>query len=84
MVTISIFSLLGDLLENGKWTGDHFNPKGASIHGGLKGSPRHAGDLGNIEADTSGYAYFNFGVDGLSIIEKDSPECIIGRGLMIH
>ena len=46
--------------------GDHFNPKGANKHGGLKDATgRHAGDLGNIQADTTGYSSFNFEVEGL-------------------
>ena len=41
----------------------------------------HAGDLGNVEADASGTATFDFLVRKFTLSGKDS---IIGRALVIH
>src|SRR6185295_2603523 len=41
---------------DGKAAGGHFNP-GKSPHAGHDATPRHVGDLGNIEADSSGKAH---------------------------
>ena len=74
----------GNLMDNGKWAGDHFNPYGSKKHGSLNDVERHAGDLGNIEADASGYASFNFEVNGLKLIGGIDFDNIIGRSMMIH
>jgi Cu-Zn family superoxide dismutase len=61
--------------------GGHFNPTGAA-HGGATGSPRHAGDLGNLEADSNGVADYRAEVTGISLGTGD--DSIIGRAVIVH
>ena len=61
--------------------GPHFDPdKGR--HAGPHDATRHAGDLGNIEADADGVADFRIEVAGLSL--KPAANSIIGRSVIIH
>lgn len=61
--------------------GDHFNPTNKP-HGAAEDRERHAGDLGNIEADASGVAKVNFLDHTLSMFK--GPPSIIGRSLVVH
>lgn len=71
----------GDLNSNdGSSAGGHFNP-GNMKHGARESMERHAGDLGNIEADANGTATFNFLDTKLSLSGKNS---ILGRSLIVH
>jgi Cu-Zn family superoxide dismutase len=65
---------------DGASAGDHYSPS-PSQHGGLT-APRHAGDLGNIEADDKGTAKVDVTVPGVSTIGGPAP--LIGRGLIVH
>lgn len=58
----------------------HFNPHDKK-HGGRLDEERHAGDLGNITADSNGYAKTEF-VD--SLITFHGENSIIGRAVVIH
>jgi superoxide dismutase, Cu-Zn family len=60
--------------------GPHFNPTKAK-HGGPHDMERHAGDFGNVTADASGNATFDW-VD--SHISFDGTNSIIGRGIIVH
>lgn len=61
--------------------GPHFNP-GGTAHGGPHDVAHHAGDLGNIVANSEGVAEFSIEVEGLSLgIDTNS---IIGRALVVH
>jgi Cu-Zn family superoxide dismutase len=61
--------------------GAHFNPGGAP-HGGPASAARHAGDLGNLEADASGNAVYRAEVTGITL---DAGErSIIGRAVIVH
>lgn len=60
--------------------GPHFNPKNLE-HGGPDAAVRHAGDLGNIEADASGVAKVNITDKQVSLIGDNS---VIGRTLVVH
>jgi len=62
--------------------GPHFNPT-KHKHAGPKSSERHAGDLGNIEADTSGNAKGTVTAEGLSI-GSGAANDIIGRSIVVH
>lgn len=62
--------------------GGHFNPAGKP-HGGPEGAERHAGDLGNLIADSYGTAILKVTVGGISIV-KDAPNSVIGRSLIVH
>lgn len=63
--------------SDGTSAGGHFNPAD-NDHAGPTDSPRHMGDMGNIEADADGNATIDY-VD--STIDMDQ---IIGRGLIVH
>jgi len=60
--------------------GGHFNPEGVN-HGGPNSSVRHVGDLGNIDADSSGYAHYER-VDHM--IKLEGAHSIIGKSIVIH
>ena len=66
---------------DGKAAGGHFNPKGAMHGDPSKTGPRHLGDLGNIEADSSGKAT-------LDLVDADLPLTgalgVIGHGVVVH
>jgi Cu-Zn family superoxide dismutase len=71
----------GDLSSNdGTATGGHFNP-GGHEHGGPDSSERHAGDLGNVEADRTGYARYKRLDTELSL---NGPNSVIGRAIIVH
>jgi Cu-Zn family superoxide dismutase len=61
--------------------GGHYNP-GGDPHALPPAMPRHAGDLGNVQADESGHASFQITVDNITLAGPDNP--IVGRGLIVH
>ena len=61
--------------------GEHYNPEGHP-HALPTQPRRHAGDLGNLEADDQGKAHLDMTVDNLSIAGEKSP--ILGRAVIIH
>lgn len=65
---------------DGTSAGGHFNPHD-NPHAGPTDSPRHVGDLGNLESDDEGYAELNFLDSELSFEGVDN---ILGRGVVIH
>ncbi len=66
--------------DDGSACGGHFNPHGMA-HGDATADPRHAGDLGNIEADAQGKAVY----DRLDAkIAFSGADSVIGRGLIVH
>lgn len=68
----------GDVSRGCESLGDHYNPR-QTQHGApdAEADKRHAGDLGNIEADPNGRAKFRF-IDPILTV----PE-IIGRSVVI-
>ena len=60
--------------------GDHYNPD-KHPHGGPSTSSVHAGDLGNLTADSSGKATIDLTVDDISIGGKND---ILGKPVIIH
>jgi Cu-Zn family superoxide dismutase len=71
----------GDISKpDGTGAGGHFNP-GGHEHGAPDVEKRHAGDLGNLEADASGHAMYKR-VD--KVVELNGVNCILGRGLIVH
>lgn len=60
--------------------GGHFNPTN-DPHAGHDAAKRHEGDLGNIEADSSGKAHLEL-TDKMMTMSGD--KSIIGRGLIVH
>jgi Cu-Zn family superoxide dismutase len=59
----------------------HFNPA-AKQHGHHGGAERHAGDMPNLVADSSGKATFSAELDMLSLTE--GPNGILKRSVVIH
>ena len=66
--------------EDGTSAGGHFNPENQP-HAGPDQAKRHVGDLGNIEADSSGNAHYERTDAQLKFDGRDS---IIGRGVIVH
>jgi Cu-Zn family superoxide dismutase len=60
--------------------GGHFNPM-VMAHGGPTSEKRHAGDFGNIQADSSGHGRLALVDPKLSFEGADS---IIGRSVVVH
>jgi Cu-Zn family superoxide dismutase len=68
----------GDMRStDGMATGGHYNPH-KTPHGGLHSKERHAGDFGNIEADSSGMAKVNLKAEGLEL------HHVLGRAIVVH
>ena len=65
---------------NADSAGGHYNPAGKQ-HGAPESGERHAGDFGNLLADSSGRAYLER-TD--TLISLSGPNSIIGRGIIIH
>ena len=63
-----------------KSAGGHFNPSGHQ-HGAPGATDRHAGDLGNIEADASGKAHLEMSDKVMKLSGSDS---IVGHSVIVH
>lgn len=66
--------------KDGSAAGGHFNPAGAP-HGAPEAAQRHAGDLGNVEANAGGVAHLEYND---SVMKMSGPGSIIGRGMIVH
>lgn len=64
----------GDLTDGCASTGTHFNPFNKQ-HGGPSDEERHAGDLGNIEADGRGVAQIHISDE---MLQLSGPWSILG------
>jgi Cu-Zn family superoxide dismutase len=71
----------GDCRADGGNAGGHFNPTGGA-HAGPEGSPRHAGDLGNLNADANGVAVYHAQVSGISL--GAGADSVVGRAVIVH
>jgi Cu-Zn family superoxide dismutase len=68
----------GDLRSaDGTAAGGHFNPEGHP-HAGLEQEERHAGDLGNIQANDRGLAKVEVRAKGVTLMS------VLGRALVVH
>lgn len=65
---------------DGTSAGGHFNPEGTE-HGAPTGEQRHVGDLGNITADESGVARYEYTDTHIALA---GPNSIVGRGVIVH
>ena len=66
---------------DGMSAGGHFNPRKAP-HAGPESAQRHAGDLGNLNADAGGVAVYRAEIRGITLgMGEDS---IIGRSVIVH
>lgn len=68
--------------DSGDSAGDHYNPGGHPHRLPDEDGPRHAGDLGNLEADQSGQAELVRTVDNLTVAGSNNP--VLGRSLIVH
>jgi Cu-Zn family superoxide dismutase len=66
--------------KDGAAAGGHYNPSGAA-HAAPDAAQRHAGDLGNLEANAAGMAHLEFND---SVMKFSGPASIIGRGMIVH
>lgn len=66
---------------DGMSAGGHYNPEGHQ-HGLPATEQRHAGDLGNLQADNDGKVKYEVTVKNISIAGTKNP--IIGRGVIVH
>ena len=72
---------LGDMTAtDGTSMGDHYNP--AKVAHALPGSTRHAGDMGNLVANSKGVAKYSAEMQGITVAGMVNP--IVGRGVVIH
>jgi len=62
--------------------GGHFNPEGHK-HGGPDSEMHHAGDLGNLEADSSGNVKKEMTVEGISV-GTGAKNDITGTSVIVH
>ncbi|HYE31648.1 MAG TPA: superoxide dismutase family protein [Methylomirabilota bacterium] len=67
--------------KDGSSAGGHYNPEGHQ-HGLPDASQKHAGDLGNLQANDQGVAHYEITVQNISIAGVKNP--IIGRGVIVH
>jgi Cu-Zn family superoxide dismutase len=71
----------GDISSNdGSSAGGHFNPTGMP-HSMPMSEKRHAGDMGNIEADASGNAHLDY-IDPM--MKLNGKHSIIGHAIIVH
>lgn len=61
--------------------GGHYNPEDHP-HALPDKKERHAGDLGNLQADAQGKASLDLTVDNITI--NGSKKSIVGRGVIVH
>jgi len=62
--------------------GPHYNPRGKE-HAGPGDADRHAGDLGNISADSMGNSTIEK-TDDMIRIKPSSGRSVIGRAVIVH
>ncbi len=65
---------------DGMSTGGHFNP-GEMPHRAHDAEKRHAGDMGNIEADGRGKATLKLRD---TVMRLNGPQSIVGRAVIVH
>lgn len=66
---------------DGMSAGGHYNPEGHQ-HGLPDTENRHAGDLGNVQADSAGKAHYEITVKNISIMGEKNP--IVGHAVIVH
>ncbi|CAE6504162.1 unnamed protein product [Rhizoctonia solani] len=71
----------GDLSNGCASAGGHFNPLGKN-HGGPQAAERHAGDLGNIVAESDGTS--KLAIEDKHISLYSGHRGIIGRAIVLH
>jgi Cu-Zn family superoxide dismutase len=79
----------GDISDSAKAmsTGGHYDPDGTHHHALVdadrpKDMPHHAGDMGNLVADSAGKAHLEITLQGVSLMGPANP--LVGRAVIIH
>lgn len=68
---------------DGKSTGGHWNPT-TTDHGKWDTDHFHMGDIGNLNANSEGYARLVFKTDKWCLGCSDESKNILGKGIIIH
>lgn len=64
-------------------SGAHYNPLG-QLHGAPFATVRHVGDLGNVQADMTGYVLVTFSDNVISLVGGTPVGSILNRAIMVH
>jgi Cu-Zn family superoxide dismutase len=78
----------GDISDSAKAmsTGGHFDPEGTHHHALVQSdhsvSGHHAGDMGNLVADSAGKAHLEITLEGVTLMGAVNP--IVGRAVIVH
>jgi superoxide dismutase, Cu-Zn family len=74
----------GDCSDSAKAAGSHYNPMNHPHGNVLKDGPAkaHAGDMGNLEADSQGVARINVVLPGVTL--TNSKVTVGGRAVIVH
>jgi Cu-Zn family superoxide dismutase len=62
--------------------GSHYDAAGTKHHGMPSDAMRHAGDMGNIEADATGKVHSELMLGGVTVNGAQAP--ILGRAVIVH
>ena len=71
----------GDCGDNGNAAGGHFNPTSAQ-HGAPTAPSHHAGDFGNVTADSSGNVKMKFNTRAITV--SPSSSSAVGHAVVLH
>lgn len=71
----------GDCANDGGAAGMHFNPA-TTAHGAPAEDPHHAGDFGNVTADSTGKAETRFTTRSITVTA--GPNSVVGRAVIVH
>lgn len=71
----------GDCGDNGNAAGGHFNPA-ATAHGAPEMDPHHAGDFGNVTADSYGKVETRFTTRSITV--SAGANSAVGHAIILH
>ena len=71
----------GDCGDNGNAAGGHFNPA-ASPHGAPSAASHHAGDFGNVTANSNGVVDTSFNTRSITV--EDGSKSVVGHAVILH
>jgi Cu-Zn family superoxide dismutase len=71
----------GDCGDNGNAAGGHYNPT-TTAHGAPAADPHHAGDFGNVTADSNGRVQTKFNTRSVTVTA--GPASAVGHAVILH